>query len=995
MTLEKQIIPLSLATGINTKIDSFQLNTDALSNVENVEYIGINEFRKRAGYKALTDYTIFGAKYENPKSTSVFNKELQLYTDKELLAYSTTSESWVPKGSISNTRVVSDPILRNNSEQTKAHAANVQKINAYIWQDSRGGVRCSVVDSADNTFFLSDVLVSAAGSDPRIEVLFNNFYLFYAVGSTLRYKIINSGNPTSIGVEVNLLGALAASKVYDVKRVASQIFIVYDSTASGGAMGIQFIDQNQALSGAINLVGEQPTGAVNITTDDQCRVIIFYANASEAKLLSYNLNLNAQAIPPTTIEVADGIRNLSAIQKTPDLYNLVYELPPDSPSVIISHCRIKTATISQSAVVSSPTTLLKSVGLASEQFSNNGIIYFLTAFDTQLQATYFMVSETGQIISKISPGSGGGRLPKSNIPKVLTTNGSDFTIVSQIKGQGTTGTASGVLFFLAGVNSSIFSFDTKTNYQQETLGKNLYITGGVLLNYDGATVTEDGFHIYPEGLSIVTAVFGINQLTNGTRQYVAVYMWTDNRGQIHRSAPSVPITYVNNMGANQYNAVSIPLIRLTAKRNSIIELYRTENLGTTFYKVTSTTAPEYNDGFAFNSNSQTISIDDGLGDSQILDREILYTTGGVLENIAAPAGSIVVSWKNRVVLSGLEDQNGLIYSKVRQEGIPVQFNDALTLRVDDRNSQITAMGVLDDKLIIFKTSSLYVESGNGPNNTGAQSDFVQPEQISSDVGCISPDSVVVTPSGLMFQSQKGIYLLDRSLRTTYIGAEVEQFNDLKITSAILVPRTNQVRFSTDSSKTLVYDYYVGRWSVFTGMPGSDSHVQEDTYAYLNRAEGKVYQETIGEYLDNGEQILITFESGWISFAGLQGYQRVYKFLCLGKLFSRHKLRISAAYDFTNAYIHDRIIDSDQFTNSTAYGLGGNYGEQSPYGTEGKPYQFRLDLKKQKCQSIKLKFEELQNEVFGQGLSISGLTFEVGAKVGLFKPNQGAVFGNAK
>ena len=103
---------------------------------------------------------------------------------------------------------------------------------------------------------------------------------------------------------------------------------------------------------------------------------------------------------------------------------------------------------------------------------------------------------------------------------------------------------------------------------------------------------------------------------------------------------------------------------------------------------------------------------------------------------------------------------------------------------------------MDEKLVIFKESAIFYLSGDGPNNLGQQDTFIKPELVSSDIGCININSVVLTPDGLMFKSKKGIYLLSRSMQLAYIGANVEAFNDLKVSSAIVVPEENQVRFTT-------------------------------------------------------------------------------------------------------------------------------------------------------------------------------------------------------
>ena len=53
---------------------------------------------------------------------------------------------------------------------------------------------------------------------------------------------------------------------------------------------------------------------------------------------------------------------------------------------------------------------------------------------------------------------------------------------------------------------------------------------------------------------------------------------------------------------------------------------------------------------------------------------------------------------------------------------------------------------------------------------------------------------------------------------------------------------------------------------------------------------------------------------------------------------------------------------------------------------------KVYTKKQKCQSIRIKITEIQDGTIGQGLTLSALTFEVGAKAGTYKSDQDAHFG---
>jgi hypothetical protein len=399
-----------------------------------------------------------------------------------------------------------------------------------------------------------------------------------------------------------------------------------------------------------------------------------------------------------------------------------------------------------------------------------------------------------------------------------------------------------------------------------------------------------------------------------------------------------------------------------------------------------------------NFNDKTVDsvnvADDSVNDTDILSREILYTTGGVLENIAAPSSSVIESFKNRIFLAGLEDGNRIEFSKIRQEDGPVEFNDTLVINVNADGGPITGLKVLDDKLIIFKRNALFFISGDGPNNLGEQDTFIEPQKIASDVGCIDTDSITQTPIGLFFKAEKGIYLLNRSLQTQYIGAPVERFNNLTVTSGEVIPNNNQIRFTTETGECLVYDFLVNQWVTFTNHKGLSATVLNSDYYYL-RPDGQLFKENRNSFTDNGSHIQLKFETGWISFSGLQGYKRIYNMLVLGNFKSKHRIKIQTAYDFKNAFIDEVIVNTEDFIDATAYGDYSPYGDPStvPYGTDGEEYQYKINFRKQKCQSIKIRLYDIQNTAeLGEGLSLSNMSFQVGAKSGNFKTDQDKDYG---
>jgi hypothetical protein len=91
-----------------------------------------------------------------------------------------------------------------------------------------------------------------------------------------------------------------------------------------------------------------------------------------------------------------------------------------------------------------------------------------------------------------------------------------------------------------------------------------------------------------------------------------------------------------------------------------------------------------------------------------------------------------------------------------------------------------------------------------------------------------------------------------------------------------------------------------------------------------------------------------------------------------------------------------LIDPAEFIDATPYGEYSPYGEpeEVPYGGAGNLYQIRIDLEQQKCQSIKIKIEELQADA-GEGLTLSAMTLQVGVKTGTNKLPAANKFGTAE
>jgi hypothetical protein len=471
--------------------------------------------------------------------------------------------------------------------------------------------------------------------------------------------------------------------------------------------------------------------------------------------------------------------------------------------------------------------------------------------------------------------------------------------------------------------------------------------------------------------------------------YQVIYEWSDNQGNIIRSAPSIPTVAAaaSFSGATNTVVVNIPTLRLSYKSNVKISVYRWSTTQQSYYEVTTIASPLLN-----NPAVDSVQFTDTYSNDDIIGNSLLYTTGGVLENISPPSSNNVCLFNNRLWLVDAEDRNLLWFSKQVIEATPVEMSDLLTLYVapttaaQGSTGPITAIAPMDDKLIVFKRNALGYINGIGPDNTGSNSQYSDFILVNTVVGCANQQSIVLTPNGLMFQSGKGIWLLGRDLSTNYIGAPVEQILDgYTVTSAVNVPSTTQVRFTLNNGIVLMYDYYYNQWGTFSTIRALSSTVYENLHTVLTEFN-QVLQETPGQYVDNGSPVLMSFTSGWMNLAGVQGYERFYYMLLLGQYKTPFKLNVQFAFNYNVSPSQSILVTPDQ-TPST-WGSQQNWGNGNQWGSSGEyanVFEARVFPDQQKVESFQIIVSEVFDPQYstlpGEGLTLSGMNLVVGLKKG--------------
>lgn len=997
MALQKQYIPVNFLQGIDTKTDKKLVIQTKLLKLQNSR-LQNGKVSKRNGYDSLGTNVQSSTGFSSlpgGEALGNFNSELLLFNKNSVYSQADFNSAYINKGQVVPVVVNNTTIIRNSYAQFNADFATLNGVTVYAYQDSRGGIRATVMDEGTGSVFQSDVSINTNATMPRCRAIGSYLFVFFVetTTNTVKFNRLSPGSPYSfVATQTLVTGLDPASRFYDLSLSGNNAAI-WASAKNGGSIDIGYVDQfgsNTGYPANINLA-EAATNCLSVLCNPttQQAFIFFHNNTNGTRCKGYDNTLTS-LFATATIEATTAPLTMNITAEFTDVNHLVvfYEVNNATPA---KHF-IKKNTLTTGGTAGTASVLKRGVGLASKAFVQDSVIYFHAIYPSYapsfFQATYFTLDSSGNIIAKEQPSLSGYsttlNLTQSYLPQVINTDSDKWEWLGVIKtGIDSNGTS---FLSLSGISKISLDFGSPDRYFSAQIGQNLHIAGGFLSTYDGASIVEHGFHLFPEITSSSLTQGAGGSMADGAYQYTVIYSWVDNWGQKHRSAPSPAASITVSAGGGTASvAVVVPTLRLTAKtspRGEVeVELYRTAASGNLFYRVKAA-GTNYNDPTA-----DSITITDTSVDASITASELLYTTGGILENIAPPACKYIVATKNRLWLGGLEDPNLFWYSKffVLNEGIA--FNDNFTKRTDSIGGDATGIFPMDDKVIFFKKNNLFYISGDGPLDTGEQDTFTDPQIIPTDVGLKDTNSLVLTDQGIMFKSSKGLYLLSRALEVQYIGADVEAYNENTIRSADLIANQNQVRFLSNDGPTLVYDTYYGQWKTFHNHEGVDALNYRGSYVYLRTDNGEVYQENIESAQDNNKHIEQLIETAWLKVGSIQNLQRVQRMILTGDFESDHKLEISIAYDYQD-YFRDIVIwsPSDVIEVST-YGDEDLYGDDDVYGgVSDSVYQVRVHIPNQKCQAIKFRIRELPttSEEFGRGFSISSMTIQAGMKEGVHK-----------
>jgi hypothetical protein len=629
--------------------------------------------------------------------------------------------------------------------------------------------------------------------------------------------------------------------------------------------------------------------------------------------------------------------------------------------------------------------------LGGDGFSFEGRQYvpaiFLDTYGTTsrgdgVQPTYFLLEvSTGRVVLRALAALSGG-LTGPGLPRPMLTSSGEVQLAAPERGRLAFASSGGTAFDATALGISQLTLEADVEPCQLArleVDSVLHIGGACPLLWDGSSLTEDGFHWFPEGLT--TSTSGSSGLPAGTYQYRALYEWTDAQGRLHRSAPSPAVSVT--LASAKMVTVNVPMPLMTRRGLTRIIVYRTVANGTVFYRVSSPTAPVTCKAWSYIPDNppggaqQWAGFYDTLSDADLTAGEALYTTGRILDYLPPPAYRAIHRHSSYLFVTRMEDARGYAHSLPIVSGLGTAWSDQLVYGLEEVKGELQAFSSLDGRLILFTDEAAAVITGEGPAANGLDNGFSKPNAITGALGCTDWRAVVSMPDGIMYGSSSGIYLLTRALESAYIGSGVDLYKSLTITQAVsLADPYQEVRFYTEEGRTLVYSWRWSQWSTFTLQPTQDLTVWNGRPV---RADGEeLFQESEAVRKEGGSisdftqgvSVPVKVGTGWLVFDKIQGIQRIRRFLLLGTVDGDTEIQTEVFIDY----------DDTSAAETKTYDHSGN--------GAGTVLSVRAHLANQKCTALRLLWTFTPQGLLGDpdadlgDIALTALTFEVGILPGV-------------
>lgn len=424
-------------------------------------------------------------------------------------------------------------------------------------------------------------------------------------------------------------------------------------------------------------------------------------------------------------------------------------------------------------------------------------------------------------------------------------------------------------------------------------GKSVYMPGCAVRNWDGVSLGDAGWQDFP-------VISGTGQSTGGSltntgantgvyyyRTYIVRY---NARGERFQSAATTfgPITLT---GSNTKVTLTIQTVPDTNHNDAVIEVYRCETLGTTFYL----------EGTVANSlTAASVTFDSTISDAalRVLTGDSHAAGVGAASELEewGPLGcSLLAVSGDRLWGAGGQVPPGVVqFSKLKEDGEGAGFDDLAGFQiVDTEGKTITSLHPLNDTTVIHQRNQLYVIAGIGPDNFGRGA-FTIPQILLAD-GAITHFGTAITQLGALFWGQEGPRMLTTGFKVENISAPVRALAELLSPSGVRVTLSlSEAVWYTKDGRALLWNYLGdgSRWAEWTGL-----EIAGCSPSALVTTNGRLLRESDTAVGDGGQAFEFVWKTGNLRPEELlQGATLLRAVGVTGEWQGDHRLRIRVFYN---------------------------------------------------------------------------------------------------
>jgi hypothetical protein len=517
MPLQKSTVSFHVENGVDTKTAQALVDGSKFLMLQNAVFDkgSLGQLHKRFGHNEINPVDTNGNPITGGQALATFNAtELDLIASNQFYAQSSQLGTFVPKGELLPIGVTERAISENAFNQINADGASLNGIGAYAWEDGRGGVWCTIIDETSGTIFVPQVQIAANGSCPK--VISNGTSLFILVsnssGQIVRFAVSVTdptanlvGTGVAVGVITSANGLFEIAVVNGYFVLAYQIFVGF---------GVAVLDLSTLVVIANSNVASSPLTAFAVTQVGTSAMVVtggFSGGFGFGFVYFFTVpGLSLTGPIGSYTGSLSPVRNIAAIALTSSTAQVWFQQEPTDAADRF----VQTFTISTSGAKTNTFTLAGGIGLASQPLSYGGTNYILVVYPSIVQQTYFLMSGA-VVVGKFYPLNAGSfsthsRLP---IPQLLPGGNYGIALTHQVIEE----TVNDKAVTVTGVTELMLDM-TDGQITSAQLGRTLQVSSGALLHeYDGASLTEGGFNVFPEAPTVTkltsNIIIDINQVS--------------------------------------------------------------------------------------------------------------------------------------------------------------------------------------------------------------------------------------------------------------------------------------------------------------------------------------------------------------------------------------------------------------------------------------------------------------------------------------------------